>query len=1379
MKKKASNPKNQLSKLLETKRKQTKSSQKLQQESITIMNALADGLTLLNTNGKIEFVNPTFEKITGYKKNEVVGKNSKELIPKLLKPDDIKPVLAGFKNAFKGDVQSPQEFTLLAKSDKEIFITSTISFIKDINGKPKTIIWTVKDITEDKKIELRLKDIASKFKNFTETSDDLLFQLNRTGFIEYVSPSVQKLYGYHFKELVGQHLKKTTPVKEVPKALKALKSVLAGNPLSNFEINQIDKSGRKIPMEINAVPVKKNGKIVGLLGIMRNISERKKAEEELRASEEKYRALVENATDLIFMIDKKNNVLSLNKSAAKIFGKGINEVIGKSIFELFPEQVAAGYANNLKKVFKTGTPISTETKMITRGRESWISVSLSPVRDEKGKVSAVIGVTRDITENKKLEQERAEALKQAISGQVAHETIEGMIDPVALTDIKGRITRINKAFHNIFGYSEKEILGNFPSNFVIKNDVPRIVSGIKKVFKKGFISNFECTGLTKNKKKIPVLINFTLMKDDEGNPKGLIAVIRDITERKRADEELKEYSERLEEMVDERTLELRNSEAKYRNLTESLDELIYRADPETFVATYVNKAIEKIYGYTTDEWLSDPTLWERSLYPDDMERVYAEMEAAQQEMKYVNLTYRIIRRDKSVRWVEDHMSWQKDQQGNLISLNGVMNDITERKKAEQEVRLLSHVIEQTSEAVAVTDLKGKYYFINKSYEKMRGYSKEELMIKDFRETYTGNEKELKINAFKECLNNGFWTGELPYTRKDGSIVQTLASIVLLKDANGKPYAVAGTMKDITELKQLEDERTKAEAKAAAAKMAKDTIESMIDPVIIANLDGRIIQCNKAFTDIFEWGKEAIGKLLIEFVVEKDVPKVLKAFKKSIEKGHLKNFECTGLSKNKREIPILTSITLMKDIKGNPTGLIVVVRDITERKRAEEILMSSERELNIRNHIAKIFLTISDEEMYTEVLKVLLKAMDSKYGVFGYLDESSNLVVPTMTRTVWDKCQVPDKTFIFPKETWGDSSWPQAIREKRTICLNEQSTKTPRGHIAISRHISLPIIHQENVVGLLQVANKETDYNDEDIFLLETIGRTIAPVLNARLEKERQEKARKKAENERIQAVSERAAVLGAMGDGLLHLAMDGKILLVNPAFTKITGYKSNELEGKNVADLIPKWFKTEETEKIMGLLAKALAGKVPRSQILEWISKDGLTIPTSYTVSFKKDDQGKPISIIATIKDITELKQTEEKLRNSEQRYASIARNLPNGIVHIIDKDFRYVFSDGEEMVKLGLKNEDLIGKSIFDILAPETAQLVAENYERVLKGESRSFEGNFSGRTCYINAVPLPDANSEINNILVLSTNITELREAQEQLARKEKLATLGSSFK
>jgi len=155
--------------------------------------------------------------------------------------------------------------------------------------------------------------------------------------------------------------------------------------------------------------------------------------------------------------------------------------------------------------------------------------------------------------------------------------------------------------------------------------------------------------------------------DEDNHILYMTGAVVDITEHRQAEQKVRE------------------SEEKYRGLTESLNELVYRSDPETFAVTYVNNAVERFYGCSVEEWLSDPSLWENLIHPDDKERTLREFEEAKRQLKNAIIEYRIINRHKEVRWVEDHMSWERDQEGKAISMNGVMYDITERKKAEEEL----------------------------------------------------------------------------------------------------------------------------------------------------------------------------------------------------------------------------------------------------------------------------------------------------------------------------------------------------------------------------------------------------------------------------------------------------------------------------------------------------------------------------------------------------------------------------------------------------------------------------------------------------------------------------------------------------------------------
>ena len=179
-------------------------------------------------------------------------------------------------------------------------------------------------------------------------------------------------------------------------------------------------------------------------------------------------------------------------------------------------------------------------------------------------------------------------------------------------------------------------------------------------------------------------------------------------------------------------------------------------------------------------------------------------------------------------------------------------------------------------------------------------------------------------------------------------------------------------------------------------------------------------------------------------------------------------------------------------------------------------MRARRSLAMRSRIAEIFLTMPDDEIYDEVLRIVLEVMESEFGVLGYIDGNGALVTPTMTGPIWDACNVADKAIVFPPEKWGNSTWGRAMREKKTIWSNDPSANTPEGHVAITRHIALPLVQRGEVVGLLMVANKETDYSKADVACMESIGQSIAPLLAVRVQRDRLDEARQRTqEQERL------------------------------------------------------------------------------------------------------------------------------------------------------------------------------------------------------------------------------------------------------------------------
>jgi PAS domain S-box-containing protein len=280
-----------------------------------------------------------------------------------------------------------------------------------------------------KEAEEALRNSEERFKILFEYAPDGYYLNDLKGEFIDGNKSAEELTGYRRDELIGENfleLKLLSP-KEIPKAASLLAKNALGKPTGPDEFTLNQKGGTQVAVEIRTFPVKIKGQTL-VLGNVRDITERKKAEAAVQESEEKYRTLVEGATDYIFMIGKDNQVLSLNKAGAFLFRKQPEKIIGESIFELFPKEIATKYSESLKKVFKTSKSSSYESRMVVEGKESWQSVNLNPVHDHTGKVVSVMGVSRDITAHKQADEQIRASLeeKEVLLKEIHHRVKNNM-----------------------------------------------------------------------------------------------------------------------------------------------------------------------------------------------------------------------------------------------------------------------------------------------------------------------------------------------------------------------------------------------------------------------------------------------------------------------------------------------------------------------------------------------------------------------------------------------------------------------------------------------------------------------------------------------------------------------------------------------------------------------------------------------------------------------------------------------------------------------------------------------------------------------------------------------------------------------------------------
>lgn len=663
--------------------------------------------------------------------------------------------------------------------------------------------------------------------------------------------------------------------------------------------------------------------------------------------------------------------------------------------------------------------------------------------------------------------------------------IEHTPNPMWISDKDGTVIRMNQALRNMLEVKDGEIIGKYNVQKDIQVEEQGFLPLVQSVFTGGKTAEITIEYNTGKEKQVELQkttsrvldIIITPILDEKGRVINAIAQHKDITDRRLAEKALLEHN------------------ALFSKIFSQVPGMLYqfaRKPDGTYSVPYSNDGVMKIFGCSPDDVRNTFEPIFKAILAEDRDRIMQTIEESAINLSPWMCEYRVQLPDEPVKWIFGNSIPEKTADGTIF-WSGYNTDITERKRAEDAMRESERKFHETvvnlDEGFYSVTLDGVLLEHNQSFNRILGFDGSAdmrgLRLPDFLQNPEERHEYLQTLTVNGSISNY----QINAKTQSGEKITVIASAHFVKDKENRPLRIEGVFLDITG-------REKAEEALRFLSVRQEAILSAVPDIIMeVNSDKVYTWANQSGIDFF--GDDVIGKeARFYFEGEQDTYGIVKPLFDGGEK--VLYVESWQRRRDGAKRLLAWWCRVLKDESGNVTGALSSAIDITERKRVEEILV-------VQKSIADIMLRFHDDNMYHEVLQVVLKIMRSPFGVFGYIDETGALVVPSMNRHICDKCQLDEKNFIFPKDKWGDSSWPRAIREKKTNFSNKISVKTPEGHIAITRHISLPILFQGEVIGLFQVANKETDYTDTDINTFETIAGYVAPVLIARLQRQLREK----------------------------------------------------------------------------------------------------------------------------------------------------------------------------------------------------------------------------------------------------------------------------------
>ena len=919
-----------------TKRKKAEEAQRESEEVLTAMlNGITESALMMSPDGTILAANETVAKRLGQQHGaDLVGQNAIALLPMDIRETRQKKVDEVLNSG------QPVHFEDI-RNDR--IIDQTLYPVGGPDGSVNRLVVFGIDITDRKAAEEALVVSEERFRLITETIDEAFWMADvDIGKMFYVSPSFERIWGRSRESLYKnpRSFIDAIHIEDRERVLVNLEIQKSGLPFDH-EYRILHPDGNIRYIWDRGYPIRdENGKVSRYVGVAVDVTDRKQTERALAESEELFRSVVHNSSDLTILTDANGTTTYVSPQCERVLGYPAEEILGQVIPDFIHPNDIARCRETWEQVAHQGLTLREfEYRIIDgQGAVRWVSHSASQMV-VNGRVLGMQNTIRDITERKEAENQIQN------SGQLLQTVIDNSQYLIYAKDLKGRFIMASQSLAGFFGCRHDQLMGKTSHDFLPKAIADQHWDNDLEVMARKSILHIEEIAEAADGIHTFLSAKFPLV-DAEGRMYAVCGASVDITERKKAEEVLRESSERYKTLI---TVSNTGAWEYYR------DRDYLWCSPE-----YFSMLGRDASQFDTSGAANIKEIWTDLLHPDDRDRAveYFTWYLADNPPGIYENHFRMQHADGHWVWIWSRGSKLRDKEGNLSGMTiGTHIDITNSMREEQALmesearyRLLA---ENSTDVIWTLDLDGVFTYVSPSVFQLRGYTPEEVMQQTLRDSLSKGSVDTVQETLRQSLEDvkpGFVPPptviELEQPCKDGSSVWTEVVSRFLCDAAGKPNGVIGISRNITKRRKAEETLRNSE------RLYQLLAESSPDMIFLVDHNG-VVQY------VSPLAAQAFGGVPADFIGKRTDM----VYPREIARHFMEEINLVVSAKEPRLTEVLeqfpggarwvnTRLVPIIDPAGGVIQVLGISTDVTERRQAEDSLLKINQKLNVISQLTR-------------------------------------------------------------------------------------------------------------------------------------------------------------------------------------------------------------------------------------------------------------------------------------------------------------------------------------------------------------------------------------------------------------------------------------------